>query len=277
MPQTIAALGSFDGLHMGHWAVLQDAQLPATVCLLFDGLDKSAQLLTTEKRDALLREAGIEPVVFAFDELQHLTPAQYVDEVLCAQLHVDGVVCGYNYHFGAGAAGDADTLRTLCAARGIACRVVPPVLQAGMPVSATRIREALRLGDVPTANALLGRPFGYDFPVAHGDARGRTLGYPTANQFFPEGFLIPRRGVYASRVTLAGTVYPAMTNIGLRPTYASPVPLSETHLFGFSGDLYGQKLPVELLAFIRDERAFASAEELTKQLTSDAKQCKARF
>jgi riboflavin kinase/FMN adenylyltransferase len=118
---------------------------------------------------------------------------------------------------------------------------------------------------------MLGRAFGFDFTVLHGDARGRQLGYPTANQAFPAGFLEPCRGVYASRVTVDGETRAAMTNIGQRPTFAGVTVLAETHVLGYSGDLYGQRLPVELYRFIRDERSFAGAKELAEQLQRDAR------
>jgi riboflavin kinase/FMN adenylyltransferase len=197
----------------------------------------------------------------------------FVKDILAGKLSASGVICGYNYHFGAGACGTADTLTALCRESSVECRVVPAFLWAGSPVSATRIRKALLAGDTKNANAMLGRAFGYGFPVLHGDERGRLLGYPTANQSFPAGFLVPRRGVYSSRVTLHGTQYFAMTNIGMRPTFNGGQILSETHIFGFSGDLYGQRLPVELLRFIRDERTFSGAGELAAQLAADAKEC----
>ena len=275
MNKTIA-LGCFDGLHTGHAAVLSGA----THCLLFDvhpqallGGEPPPRLLDDHSRDGLLRALGVAPLILPFAEIHALPPRAFVEEILVKRLSATGAACGYNYRFGAKAAGDADTLTRLCEANGIDCRVVPPVLWEDAPVSATRIREALLAGDTAGANAMLGRPFGYNFPVLRGDGRGRLLGYPTANQSFPTGFLVPRRGVYASRVTLAGEVYHAMTNIGLRPTFDGGRVLSETHIFDFKGDLYGQRLPVELLRFIRDERAFAGAQALTAQLERDAKEC----
>ncbi|MDR1410110.1 MAG: riboflavin biosynthesis protein RibF [Oscillospiraceae bacterium] len=276
------ALGSFDGLHIGHTAVLRDAELPATHCLLFDVHPRCTiagiqplRLLTDETRDVFLRKMGIKPIVLPFAELRGISPQQFVTEILLKKLAATGVICGYNYRFGSHAAGDTDILFRLCKTAGIACRIVPPILFDGVPVSATRIREVLLAGQIAVANDMLGRAFGYDFPVLHGDARGRLLGYPTANQSFPVGFLVPRRGVYASRAEVGGKLYSAMTNIGLRPTFEGGKLISETHIFGFSGDLYGQNLPLALLRFTREERTFANAEELTVQLKHDAAECRA--
>ncbi|MDR3344431.1 MAG: bifunctional riboflavin kinase/FMN adenylyltransferase [Oscillospiraceae bacterium] len=277
----IIALGSFDGLHIGHMAVLRDAELPAAHCLLFNEHPSAVlwgnpppRLLNDEMRGKLLKRIGVEPIILPFAELRALSPQEFVSGILAKRLGSSGVVCGYNYRFGAHAAGDAEELARLCRSHGIACRVVPPVLWDGTPVSATRIREALLTGDTAAANAMLGRAFGFDFTILHGDARGRLLGYPTANQLFPAGFLVPRRGVYASRVTLDGKACPAMTNIGLRPTFEGSTVIAETHVFGYSGDLYEQNLPVELLRFTREERAFADAEKLTAQLRRDELDCR---
>lgn len=272
----IFALGSFDGLHIGHMAVLAGA----THCLLFDehpqvllGGELPPLLLTEQSRDELLRAMGVEPVVLPFKELRGLSPKSFVEEILVRRLGAGELRCGYNFRFGAGAAGNAETLGGLCAAAGIGCTVIPPVEWGGAAVSATRIRECLLAGEIDEANAMLGRAFGYRLPVLHGEARGRLLGYPTANQLFPRGFIVPRRGVYATRVRLGGKLRRAMTNIGLRPSFGGQSLLSETHIFGYTGDLYGKELQVELLRFLRDERSFASPAELCEQLKLDAALC----
>ena len=144
--------------------------------------------------------------------------------------------------------------------------VTPPVSVAGETVSSTRIRACLEQGDVQQAGQLLGRPFGYDFEVTHGRQLGRTWGTPTINQPFPAGYVLPRFGVYASLVEVEGQKYYGVTNIGVKPTVGSDCALSETWIPEFSGDLYGKKVPVELLDFIRPERKFDSLDQLKNEI-----------
>ena len=139
----------------------------------------------------------------------------------------------------------------------------------GEPISSTRIRKSITLGEIEKANAMLGRDFCYDFTVVHGDKRGRTMGSPTINQFFDDGFTVPAYGVYASFCEVNGKVYPAVTNIGIRPTWRVDDTLCETHIFDFNGDLYGETIRIELIKYLREEKEFSSLDELKKQLNYD--------
>jgi riboflavin kinase/FMN adenylyltransferase len=139
----------------------------------------------------------------------------------------------------------------------------------GEPISSTRIRRCLQEGDIELANKMLGYPFTFRSEVLHGDARGRTLGFPTVNQRLPEGLCVPKFGVYESRAEVDGKLYKAFTNIGLRPTYRVETPLCETHIFDFDGDLYGKTVRVELIRYIREEKIFSDINELKEQLTND--------
>ncbi|MCL1952278.1 MAG: riboflavin biosynthesis protein RibF, partial [Oscillospiraceae bacterium] len=176
---------------------------------------------------------------------------------------------GYDYRFGAGALGDAEALRRLCGARGVSLHAIPEIDYKGAPVSSTRIRQALRDGSLEDANAMLGRPFGYAFPVEEGERVGRTLGFPTLNQAFPAGFAVPRRGVYASQAFVGEEWRPGVTNIGTRPSFAGDALRSETHVLGYEGDFYGQRVPVRLLRFLRPEIKFADTEALKRQIATD--------
>lgn len=140
----------------------------------------------------------------------------------------------------------------------------------GLPVSSTRIRAALEQGRPEEANAMLGRPFCYDFTVVGGDRRGRKLGAPTINQFFPSGFVVPKFGVYASKTLVEGRYHPSVTNIGMRPTIGTQSLRSETYIMDFSGDLYGQNIEVSLLHFLRGEVRFESLDALRAQIAADA-------
>lgn len=277
------ALGYFDGLHIAHQKVLSAALeqqknglTPAV--LLFDRHPASVltgrqvpRLLTDEDRDALLSSMGILPIKLCFAELKDLTPEAFVEEILCGRLSCAFVSCGYNYHFGRGGTGTAALLQALCAGEGIAVSVSPQVTLEGEPVSSSAIRRAVAEGETEKAAAMLGRPLMFTAPVFTGDRRGRTLGMPTINQYLPEGFVTPAFGVYASVTDVSGRRYPSVTNIGDRPTFGGGTVRSETHIIGFSGDLYGKTLRVELLSFLRPEMKFVSADALREQIARDAR------
>jgi len=283
------ALGSFDGLHIGHQAVIsaarsfQSAGLAVRVLSFFPHpqavLSGQAppELLTAEKRRQLLLQLGAEPLTLDFSAIKNLPPAVFLEEILVRQLGARALCCGYNYHFGSGGQADAAALAALCEAPGLRLAVSEAVTYGGAPVSATRIRACIAEGDIPRANAMLGRAFSYDFPVVSGDRRGRLLGAPTINQLFPEAFIVPRRGVYASRTFVENSWYASVTNIGSRPTFAAEDLRSETCILGFSGDLYGQNIEVALLDYLRPEQKFASVEALKVQIAADARQAEAQF
>ena len=153
--------------------------------------------------------------------------------------------------------------------------VVPPVEDGGEKVSSTRIRKAVEAGDIPTANRLLGRPFGFSLEVIHGNHIGTGLGTPTINQAIPEGFVLPRFGVYASWCRVGGQFFYGVTNVGVKPTVGSDKVLAETWMPEFSGDLYGKRVRVFLLEFLRPERKFASLEELKAAITYNGRQAQA--
>ena len=281
--RTSVALGSFDGLHRGHQAVLHsalsfadDGMLP--LALLFDRHPLSVlrgtampSLLENGERDRLLREMGFSIETISFASIQNMTPEAFVRDVLIGRLHACTVSCGYNYRFGQNGAGDAETLRTLCARYGVRLRVSEPVCLDGEPVSSTRIREKLEAGDVETANALLSRPFSVSGTVIHGRANGRLWGYPTANMVYPAGLFAPRYGVYASDAIVDGRPYRALTNIGVRPTLPDATLGCETHILGVERDLYGEFLTVSLRRFIRPEHKFDSLDDVFRQVRQDVR------
>lgn len=271
------ALGAFDGLHVAHAEVLRGAQ----AVLLFEEHPQKTlcgaappQLLADEERRARLLDAGLELLVIPFEDVAGLAPETFFWDILIGRYEAGGLRCGYHYRFGAGAAGTPELLRALCCAAGVALSVVPMVEYQGEAVSSTRIRAALADGRMEDAAAMLGRPFGFAFEVVMGDRIGRLLGAPTLNQKFPEGFAIPRFGVYASQAFVGGRWRYAVTNVGRRPCFDCNELRSETHVMGFKGDLYGQKVPVRLLRFLREEMKFASLDELKVQIARDAAACK---
>ncbi len=278
---TAVALGCFDGLHTGHMQVLENAlrgRRRGLSPLVFtfasgDGRLKGGQALMTQfRKEALLERMGFDACcTAAFDSLRHLEPEAFVRDVLLQALQAKEVFCGFNYRFGRGGAGDAAALCRLCGKYGVQVQVSPPVTQGGAPVSSTRIRQAIAGGDMLLAKALLGRPFSVDFPVAKGNRLGRLLGAPTINQPFPHSFVLPRFGVYGSCVCWEGRRYWGVTNVGVKPTVGAGAPLAETWIAGFDGDLYGKRVTVELLAFLREERRFESLDALKRQIQLDAK------
>ncbi len=273
---TAVALGFFDGVHRGHARVIQkilDSRsdtLKTVLTFSKPAGEKAGHLLMTESMKAkVLEEMGVDClVVLPFDEFKTLSPRQFVQEVLC-RMQAKEVSCGFNYRFGHKAAGDTALLSALCREAGISVKVALPVLEEGEPISSTRIRRALSEGKVEQAEALLGRPFSFDFSVVHGDHRGRTLGFPTINQPFPDGFVHPRYGVYAASALVEGVWFPAVTNIGLRPTVGSDDLRAETHLIGYQGDLYHRDVTVRLHRFLRDETRFDSLEALRRAIAQD--------
>ncbi len=278
------ALGFFDGLHIGHAAVVsrtlsyqQEGLCPCVFTFTMDGghpaAKSTANALTTERqKEQLLENWGVRLVLCPdFSEFHAMEPESFVDEILVRRLNANAACCGEDFRFGKKAAGDVGQLAALCQARGIRLDVVPPVTFEGERVSSTRIRHLLGEGRVADANRMLGRAFGYDFTVVRGKQLGRKLDSPTINQRLPDGFVPLRHGVYASVSFAGGAWHPSVTNIGLRPTVEDTTAVnSETYICGFSGDLYGARVEVRLLAFLRPEQRFPSVEALRARIHADA-------
>lgn len=279
------ALGNFDGVHLGHLQVLAAAHqarpdLPL-IALTFEPHprehfrpdDPPFRLTLLPAKAAALAAGGAGRVIAVpFDAaFAAMTAEAFVEEVLHRALGARHLACGPDFAFGHRRGGDVAFLRGAAEARGIGLTVVPHLTDSEGTISSTRIRRLLQDGYPERAAALLGRPWAVVGTVTPGDARGRGIGFPTAN--IPLGrHLEPARGVYAVRATLpGGRVVPGVANIGRRPTLGGdPVSRLEAHLFDFAGDLYGQELTVALLAFLRPERRFADLEALTRQIAADA-------
>ncbi len=279
------ALGNFDGAHLGHASVLAAAHqarpdLPLQACTFephprehFRPDDPPFRLTLLPAKARALAAHGAQAVhALPFDAALAAMPAEeFVEAVLHRGLGAKHLACGPDFAFGHRRGGDVAFLRHAAEARGIGLTVVPKLADSEGPVSSTRIRRLLQDGYPDRAAALLGRPWAIAGEVRHGDARGRTLGFPTAN--IPLGrHLEPARGVYAVRVRLPdGREVPGVANLGRRPTLGGdPESRLEAHLFDFAEDLYGQALEVSLLAFLREERRFAGLDELRAQIAADA-------
>ena len=282
---SIVALGNFDGFHLGHQAVVSRAVARAfherrpVIVATFDPHPVKFfkpdvppfRLTSLDQREALFAHAGADAMLlFEFNEGLRSTSAEdFVSKLLAGTIAAAGVVTGDDFGFGKGRAGNVEVLRTLGAELGLVAEAVAPVIIDGERVSSGRIREALKAGDTGTSTHLLTRDFAIEGVVQRGDARGRELGYPTANLNLGD-YQRPRYGIYAVRVTLEdGSEHPGVASLGVRPTFDPPQELLEAHLFDFDGDLYGQRIEVALHAFIRDERKFDSVDALVAEMRND--------
>lgn len=291
------AIGFFDGVHLGHADVIRRAvsygrdrgQVPAVMTfdphprvVLGQGKDYDTVLTPLEDKLALLDDLGVEAVyIIRFDAgFAAVTAEKFVRELLLP-LDVRTAVVGFDFTFGHKGQGNADALRRF-GEGAIEVTTAQPVQSGGYKVSSTRIRDELAAGNCGSAARLLGRPYVVKGTVEHGQARGRLIGFPTANVRLVQPYVIPRTGVYAVTVNEMGrggensAVYDAVLNIGYRPTFELPSGrLSlEAHLFDFAGDLYGRTLALTFHEFLRDERKFASVEELKEQIGRDAEQAR---
>lgn len=287
----IAALGNFDGFHLGHQAVAGEAiqqakaQGKPAIIATFDphpvrhfAPDAPPFRLTTlDQRQRLFEAAGADAMlVFEFGvELAGTSAQDFVEKILVERLGLSGVVTGEDFTFGKARGGNIDVLRELGAAHGIAATAMGPVVDDGGVVSSSRIRDALKAGDCGTATRLLTRPFAIEAVVQHGDKNGRELGFPTANMDMGH-YLRPRYGVYAVRGRLHdGQILNGAANVGIRPQFEPPKELLEPHFFDFSGDLYGQTIEVEFHAFLRPEAKYEGLEALMVQIAADCDQARA--
>jgi riboflavin kinase/FMN adenylyltransferase len=282
---SIVALGNFDGFHLGHQAVVGRAVARAfherrpVIVATFDPHPVKFfkpdlppfRLTTLDQRERLFAHAGADAMlVFEFGpQLASMDAEQFVAEVLARQIGAAGVVTGDDFSFGKGRTGDVALLKTLGGQHGIAAEAVAQVVLDGERISSGRIREALVAGDIGKATHMLSRDYAIEGVVQRGDQRGRELGYPTANLELGD-YQRPKYGIYAVRVELEnGRELPGVASLGVRPTFEPPLELLEAHLFGFDGDLYGQRIEVGLHAFIREEKKFESLDHLVEHMRED--------
>lgn len=299
-PRTVVAIGNFDGVHLGHQALIAEARARArapgtAVALTF--MPHPARVLAPAKapplimpldrRLALLGQAGagvavVQPFTAAFAAIE---AQSFLADVLVRDLGASDVVVGYDFTFGRGRAGNVQRLEEWGGALGVSVAVIPAVIVDGAPCSSTRVRALVAAGEMRRAGALLGRPFEVEGVVVRGAARGRTLGFPTAN-LAPETELAPRLGIYAARARVwedqavgpaAGPALLAAVSIGRNPTFetdGAPVTV-EAHLLDFAGDLYGRRLRLELVDWLREEQRFASVDALVTQIAADVARVRA--
>jgi len=285
LARPVLAIGNFDGMHLGHRAVL------AATAASADALGRPFGLLTFEPHPRDFFHRG-EPVFrltppavkavlaarFGVALLIELTfdaalagrdAEAFVRDVLVARFDVAGIVIGHDFHFGKGRSGSPDFLKSAGERYGFAVEVVAPLAAEGAPVSSTAIRRHLAAGEVAAANALLGYEWFVRAQVRHGDKRGRDLGYPTANLALDPACGLAH-GIYAVRAQLDGATLDGVASFGRRPTFDNGAPLLEVHLFDFSGDLYGRTLDIAFVAWLRGERKFDDVAALVRQMDDDS-------
>ncbi len=282
----IVALGNFDGFHLGHQAVVREAVewarsegRPAIIATFdphpirhFAPHVPPFRLTTLDQREEMFTAAGADAMlVFHFDEDLATTHADdFVCTLLAKRIGAAGVVTGEDFTFGKGRDGNRETLIALGKPHGIAARAVPEVMESGMVVSSSRIRDSLKAGECDVATRLLTRPFAVRSTVQHGDKRGREIGFPTANMALG-AYLRPRFGVYAITGTVldTGEQLKGAANIGIRPQFEPPIELLEPHFFDFSSDLYDREIEVQFRHFLRPEAKFDSLDALIAQMNRD--------
>jgi riboflavin kinase/FMN adenylyltransferase len=282
---SIVALGNFDGFHLGHQAVVNRAiqrafheRRPAIVATFdphpvtyFKPDVPPFRLTSLDQREALFAHAGADAMlVFEFNAvLASMDAEEFVRDTLAGHIGAAGVITGDDFSFGKGRTGDPALLKLLGAEHNVGAEAVPQVLLDGERISSGRIREALVAGDTGTATHMLTRPYAIAGTVQRGDARGRELGYPTANVDLGD-YQRPKYGIYAVRVTLDdGSEHAGVASLGVRPTFEPPQELLEAHIFDFAGDLYGRTIEVALHGYIREERKFDGIDALVAAMRED--------
>jgi riboflavin kinase/FMN adenylyltransferase len=286
----VVAIGNFEGVHRGHRVVIGKAvararalQRPAAVLTFephpraFFRPDEPVFRLSDEcAKVRLLAATELDgAIILRFDqELAGLSAEQFVARVLVRQLAISGAVIGFDFHFGKARTGTPEFLTAEGARRGFSVEIVPEVSDHARRFSSGAVREALANGDVAEAAGLLGYPWFVSGEVRRGDARGRELGFPTANLALDPGCRL-RHGIYAVRVGIAGVRYGGVASFGRRPTFDNGAVLLEVYLFDFAGDLYGKKIDVAFIGWIRPELKFDNVDDLIRRMDDDARQARA--
>lgn len=282
--KTYVALGSFDGLHMGHMSLIKRtidlAKSNNAKSMVFTFKNHPLTVINAEvapklimnnsTKSSILEKIGIDIVNYAiFDEdFMKITPENFITNMVKAY-NVKGIIVGFNYRFGYKNLGDIELLKDLSEELNFQLEVIPPVKINDEIISSSRIRQLISEGDIEKANYFLTRPFMLEGTVIHGNQLGRVINFPTINLDYDKKFLLPRGGVYYTAVEYCGAKYKGITNIGYNPTVKNKKLSIETHILNFNKNIYDEHVKVYFLKRIRDERKFKSLEDLSKQLEKD--------
>lgn len=269
------ALGTFDGVHLGHRAVLSIPEKYNKIAVTFHTPpkfyflgDKELVFYAHEKAAAIMKLGFNEICMDDFEKYKDVSAEDYL-EYLYNEFKPALISCGFNYRFGKGGKGDVGLLEKFCKEKGIILNCADAVEVAGVTVSSTAIRELLKNGKILEANKLTFKPFYIEEEVIKGDKRGRTIGFPTINQKYPDDKVKIKSGVYKTNVIVDDNIYKGITYVGKRPSFATDYIICETYIKGFEGELYGQNIGIEFIEFLRDETKFDSVEKLKEQLNED--------
>ncbi len=279
IPSCALALGFFDGVHAGHRKLLNTTRALAKenglVFAVFTFVSENnfkgkERLYSTGEKLALLREFGVEAVILSdFADIMELSAEDFVKASLISDMNAEIAVAGYDFRFGRSAAGNAELLSDIMNANKKRCVIESEQQIDGEKISTTKIKELLSEGKVEKAREFLGLPYFIEGEVKRGNGVGHKLGFPTVNTDFEEGKILLAKGVYRTATDIDGTLYSAVTNVGLCPTFAERKLHAETFIIGFSGDLYGKNIRIFFLGFLREEKQFNSSKELVLQINVD--------
>ena len=283
---SVVALGCFDGVHIAHARVIAEARRKANdlgaQCVVWTFneppknyfLSTPVPLLTDRhQKESVMEALGVDVLIsLPFDRsICEISAEDFFEQIIVKKLNATHIVCGYDYIFGSKGRGNTALLKELCDTRSIGLTVISNITKDGISVSSSAIRELLLDGQPEKAASLLGRPYSLSSKVIDGQHLARSLGFPTLNQTIPSGMLIPKFGVYVSEIIIENSdqkLY-GITNVGIRPTVGGSTPFVETHIFDFSGNLYGLRVNIGFLKFLREERKFENLEDLTHQVNTD--------
>lgn len=288
--KTAIAIGFFDGMHIGHQKVVNTAlsyqKSGYKTCVFsftvgntsYSKERTSLKILSIKDKTAYLESIGVDYFINPdFSEFKHLNPYEFVETILYGSLNAKIVCCGFDFRYGTLASGNTSTLINDCDSLGIKTEIVESVNIDGYVASSTVIRQAILAGDMELAATILGRPYYYSLPVVEGKKLGRTLGFPTINQRFPDDQVKPVDGVYASTSTINGVLYYSVTSIGKNPTVGGESTVSETHIMEIDKNLYGKDVTISLHSKLRPQYKFANIDELTNQIRQDIISTKSIF
>jgi len=285
---SVVSLGTFDGVHLGHQTILDEVKKrahklhskatmvtfePHPQLVLNNPSRPPHEVLTTiEEKIEILNQLGLDRLVVAnFSHIfAGLEPERFVTEILLERLRMREIIIGHDHAFGKARSGNLDLLQRMGAEHGFEVASLPPYRVDDEAISSTRIRHQLQKGQMEKASAMLGRPYSINGLVVHGEGRGTGLGFPTINlRPYSPHKLVPRSGIYASRCHLDGRSYDAATYVGLKPTFAADERVIETYIIDFNGQLYGQEVKIDFIAYIREDARFDSTQALVDQIKQD--------
>lgn len=285
LPDTVIALGKFDALHKGHMKIIgkmkeiSDKKCLKSVIFTFDNISEKF-IVSKNDKEKILSSCGIDYMYCQKfnDEFKNTSAEDFFENILIKKFNAKHIVSGDDWHFGKNKSGDVSLLEKMCGEKNIGFSVLKRIEINGETVSSSLIRESVLNGDVKKANLLLGRPLSVEATVASGKRLGSKIGFPTVNFAAEKGRILPKNGVYASKVLYKDDIYLAMTNVGDNPTVDKNIDVRiETHIFDFEKNVYGEKMKIEFLDKIRDEIKFSSVNALVRQLEKDKEYIKNNF